>query len=76
MVERRLARVSGAGVEEAVDLLRDWNAQNDASSPAAAYANVLWSNLVHNLFINDPQVASESAKGEDRFKRITLKRRK
>lgn len=42
--------VSGAGVEDAVALLRDWNAQNDAESPAAAYANVLWSNLVQNLF--------------------------
>ena len=42
--------VSGAGPREAVDLLRSWDAQNTASSAAAAYANVLWSNLVQNIF--------------------------
>ena len=35
---------------DAVDLLTTWDVQNEASSPAAAYANVLWSNLVQNLF--------------------------
>ncbi|WP_260857323.1 penicillin acylase family protein [Microbacterium sp. 1.5R] len=43
--------VSGEGIEDAVDLLRDWDAQNEAGSAAAAYANVLWSNLVRNLFV-------------------------
>lgn len=43
--------VDGAGTEDAVDLLRDWDAQNEADSAAAAYANVLWSNLVQNLFV-------------------------
>ncbi|GAT74665.1 penicillin amidase family protein [Microbacterium sp. HM58-2] len=42
--------VKGAGPKEAVELLRAWDAQNSASSAAAAYANVLWSNLVQNLF--------------------------
>ncbi|ALX66064.1 penicillin acylase family protein [Microbacterium sp. XT11] len=42
--------VSGAGPKAAVELLRGWDAQNAASSAAAAYANVLWSNLVQNLF--------------------------
>lgn len=42
--------VEGKGPQEAVALLRTWDAQNSASSPAAAYANVLWSNLVTNLF--------------------------
>ena len=42
--------VTGAGTRDAVDLLRSWDAQNSASSPAAAYANVLWSNLVRNIF--------------------------
>lgn len=42
--------VSGAGPREAVELLRSWDAQNTASSAAAAYANVLWSNLVQNIF--------------------------
>ncbi|MBO0980367.1 penicillin acylase family protein [Microbacterium sp. SD291] len=42
--------VKGAGPAEAVALLRTWDAQNHAASPAAAYANVLWSNLVRNIF--------------------------
>lgn len=37
--------------------------------------NSYYRRLVHNLFINDPQIVSESAKGDERFKRITLKRR-
>ncbi len=37
--------------------------------------NSYYRRLVHNLFVNDPHVMSESAKGEERFKRITLKRR-
>src|SRR6478609_8293738 len=37
--------------------------------------NSYYRRLVHNLFVNDPQVASESAKGDERFKRITLKKR-
>ncbi|MDR6866974.1 penicillin amidase [Microbacterium resistens] len=42
--------VKGDGVKRAVDLLRTWDAQNSADSSAAAYANVLWSNLAQNLF--------------------------
>lgn len=42
--------VDRTGPKAAVDLLRTWDAQNKADSPAAAYANVLWSNLVHNVF--------------------------
>ena len=37
-------------VARAVDLLRGWDGQNDADSPAAAYANVLWEVLVEELF--------------------------
>lgn len=37
--------------------------------------NSYYRRLVHNLFVDDPQVMSESAKGDERFKRITLKRR-
>ncbi len=44
--------VDGKGPKAAVELLRTWDAQNDADSPAAAYANVLWSNLAHNLFLD------------------------
>ena len=42
--------VTGDGVQDAVDLLRTWDAQNSADSAAAAFANVLWSNLAHNVF--------------------------
>lgn len=37
--------------DAALDLLRSWNAQNDADSAAAAYANVLWDELVQNVFV-------------------------
>ncbi|WP_372984454.1 penicillin acylase family protein, partial [Microbacterium sp.] len=47
--------VTGAGTADAVALLRSWDAQNDAGSAAAAYANVLWSNLVQNLFAERDQ---------------------
>lgn len=39
------------GTDAALDLLRAWDAQNDADSSAAAYANVLWSELADNLFV-------------------------
>lgn len=55
--------VSGKGPKEAVALLRNWNAQNDASSAAAAYANVLWSNLVQNLFSNREQPLPADGQG-------------
>lgn len=44
--------VSGRGPQEAVAMLRTWDAQNSAGSAGAAYANVLWSNLVLNMFAN------------------------
>ena len=44
--------VEGEGPQEAVELLRTWDAQNAASSAGAAYANVLWSNLAQNIFAN------------------------
>ncbi|MGY1553228.1 penicillin acylase family protein [Microbacterium sp. A588] len=44
--------VDGAGPQEAVALLRTWDAQNNPTSAGAAYANVLWKNLVMNLFAN------------------------
>ncbi|MFE6996339.1 penicillin acylase family protein [Microbacterium sp. NPDC057659] len=42
--------VEGKGPKAAVKLLRSWDAQNTADSSAAAFANVLWSNLVQNIF--------------------------
>ncbi|MFD6700541.1 MULTISPECIES: penicillin acylase family protein [unclassified Microbacterium] len=41
-----------AGVRGAVALLKTWDAQATADSPAAAYANVLWQHLALNLFAN------------------------
>ncbi|UNK72632.1 penicillin acylase family protein [Microbacterium sp. H1-D42] len=43
-------KVEGKGAKAAVDLLRTWDAQNAPNSPAAAYANVLWSHLAQNIF--------------------------
>ena len=40
-----------AGPDAALDLLRSWDAQNDADSNAAAYANVLWDELVQDIFV-------------------------
>jgi len=47
--------VEGAGPQRAVELLRGWDGQNSASSAGAAYANVLWSNLVQNIFAEREQ---------------------
>lgn len=55
--------VSGAGPQEAVELLRAWDAQNTASSAAAAYANVLWSNLVQNIFSDRAQPLPSDGQG-------------
>ncbi|MGZ0712164.1 penicillin acylase family protein (plasmid) [Coraliomargarita sp. W4R53] len=38
------------GPDAALELLSQWDAQNNAGSPAAAYANVLWDELAQNLF--------------------------
>ena len=37
--------------------------------------NSCYRRLIHNAFVNDPDVATESAKGDLRFKRVTLKKR-
>jgi len=55
--------VDGAGPQEAVDLLRSWDAQNNADSAAAAYANVLWSHLVSNLFAEREEPLPISGQG-------------
>ncbi len=44
--------VTRKGPKAALELLRTWDAQNAPASPAAAYANALWSNLVRNVFID------------------------
>jgi spoIIIJ-associated protein len=38
--------------------------------------NSYYRRLVHNAFVNDPDIVTESAKGDARFKRMTLKRKK
>jgi spoIIIJ-associated protein len=37
--------------------------------------NSYYRRLVHNLFVNDPVIASESEPGDQRYKAITLKKR-
>lgn len=37
--------------------------------------NSYYRRLIHNTFVNDPDIVTESAKGEARFKRVTLKKR-
>lgn len=51
--------------QRALDLLAGWDAQNDAESSAAAYANVLWDELAQDLFSrrDDPVGLS----GQDRL---------
>ena len=39
------------GPDAALDMLRAWDAQNAADSDAAAFANVLWDELVLDLFV-------------------------
>ena len=41
------------GPDAALDMLRSWDAQNDPESDAAAYANVLWDELVQDLFVRE-----------------------
>lgn len=55
--------VEGAGTQDAVALLRTWDAQNNAGSGAAAYANVLWSNLVLNIFGNRAEPLPHGGQG-------------
>jgi len=37
--------------------------------------NSYYRRLIHNAFVNDPDIATESAKGDARFKRVTLKKK-
>src|SRR5699024_4624205 len=37
--------VEDEDVQQALDLVEDWDGQNDADSAAAAYANVLWNQV-------------------------------
>lgn len=57
--------VEDAATRRALALLTDWDAQNRDRSPAAAYANVLWDELVQNLFSRRPDPAPVS--GQDRL---------
>lgn len=44
--------------DAALDLLQEWDAQDDADSAAAAYANVLWDTLAGNVFANGRENAA------------------
>ncbi|SFR88719.1 penicillin amidase [Microbacterium sp. cf046] len=46
------------GPDAALDMLRSWDAQNSADSDAAAFANVLWDELVMDLFVNGREHAA------------------
>lgn len=46
-------RTGDEGTDAALDLLGGWDAQNHAGSAAAAYANVLWDELVQNIFVRE-----------------------
>jgi spoIIIJ-associated protein len=37
--------------------------------------NSYYRRLIHNAFVNDPEIATESSKGDERFKRVMLKRK-
>jgi penicillin amidase len=44
--------------DAALGLLQEWDAQNDADSAAAAYANVLWDTLAENVFVDGREDAA------------------
>ena len=46
------------GPDAALDMLRAWDAQNSADSDAAAFANVLWDELVMELFVTGREHAA------------------
>ena len=46
------------GPDAALDMLRSWDAQNSADSGAAAFANVLWDELVLELFVTGREHAA------------------
>ncbi|WP_457099826.1 penicillin acylase family protein [Microbacterium sp. P5_E9] len=50
-----------AGTDAALDLLRSWDLHNEPDSAAAAYANVLWDELVANLFVRGREHAAALA---------------
>jgi penicillin amidase len=55
--------VDDEDVAAALALFDQWDAQNSADSSAAAYANVLWDELVQNLFSRRAEPASLAGQG-------------
>lgn len=51
-------RTGDEQVDAAIALLESWDMQNTADSAAAAYANVLWDELVRNLFVRGREYAA------------------
>ena len=46
-------QISDSFVREAVDLLRDWDGQQDPDSAAAAYFNAVWANILSLTFTDE-----------------------
>jgi len=63
--------------DKMLDQVREMAARVRATGQPVALnpMNSYYRRLVHNLFVDDPVVVSESEKGDDRFKRIILKKR-
>ncbi|WP_051298090.1 penicillin acylase family protein [Brevibacterium album] len=48
-------------VRDALSLLADWDGQNDADSPAAAFANVLWNRVTEGMMSTQATAMQDSA---------------
>jgi penicillin amidase len=48
-------------VRDALGLLAEWDGQNDAGSPAAAYANVLWNHVTEGMMSTQATAMRDSA---------------
>jgi penicillin amidase len=55
--------VDGEDVRAALDLLSQWDAQSSSDSAAAAYANVVWDELVQNMFSRRPEPVTLAGQG-------------
>ncbi|MDL9978087.1 penicillin acylase family protein [Microbacterium sp. ASV49] len=56
-------KVDDKGTASALALLQNWDARNEADSPAATYANVLWDELAKDLFTEREHPVSLDGQG-------------
>lgn len=61
--------LGSAYFNEALDLLRDWDYQQDADSPAAAYFNAFWADLLERTF-RDELPAEVGVSGGERWMEV------